>query len=393
MMYQVDVVQNSSLGGTDWVVQNINMPGLQCYPGTIESIPNDDLHLGFHGNMGFGFPNDAFYTLQSAGTPSWIPPIEVSGTYGCADMKLAMMDNSDAHMVGMETSGNFYTGNLIYMTNQSGPWTSMYLMQGDSYDPSLIMDPQGNGNMVFKEYEGSQDHDVFYYGYVELEGPQPAVDVTLTPESMSIIIPVSGGSFDYTLEVESTIPLPMLFDCWIDIVPPTSLPPLLINQAEVTLEPYASRSRDMAQYVPDRAPGGTYWLRALAGTYPNVIVDADSFLFGKLGFDGGQMIDAGWFSETITAEAKPTSTVLVGAYPNPFNPTTVIGYQLSEDSFVGLSIYDVSGRLVSELVGGWRNAGVHEVEFNASALTSGVYFTRMAVRNRSTQVEKLILLK
>jgi hypothetical protein len=67
----------------------------------------------------------------------------------------------------------------------------------------------------------------------------------------------------------------------------------------------------------------------------------------------------------------------VYASPNPFNPSTVISYQLSVGSFVNLAVYDVLGRKVVELISGWRNAGLHEVTFDGSGLASGVYIYRL----------------
>jgi len=60
-------------------------------------------------------------------------------------------------------------------------------------------------------------------------------------------------------------------------------------------------------------------------------------------------------------------------YPNPFNPTTVIGFQLSVDSEVSLSVYDVLGRRVAVLANTRMAQGNHQVTFDASALSSGVY--------------------
>ncbi len=69
----------------------------------------------------------------------------------------------------------------------------------------------------------------------------------------------------------------------------------------------------------------------------------------------------------------PATFSLEAPYPNPFNPITAISYQLPALSFVNLTVHDVSGRQVAELVNGWMGAGVHEVNFEASGLASGIY--------------------
>lgn len=64
-------------------------------------------------------------------------------------------------------------------------------------------------------------------------------------------------------------------------------------------------------------------------------------------------------------------------YPNPFNPNTVIRYQLPVSSTVSLKVFDLLGREVAVLVDGKVTAGTHEVTFNASGLSSGVYFYQL----------------
>jgi len=64
-------------------------------------------------------------------------------------------------------------------------------------------------------------------------------------------------------------------------------------------------------------------------------------------------------------------------YPNPFNPSTVINYQIPVDGFVSLKIYDITGREVTTLVNRAQTKGRYEIKFDASNLSSGVYFYRI----------------
>lgn len=79
-------------------------------------------------------------------------------------------------------------------------------------------------------------------------------------------------------------------------------------------------------------------------------------------------------------------------YPNPFNPLTTIKYQLPKKSFINLSVYDVLGRKVAELVNKQQNAGFYELKFDASALASGIYI--YSIRSEKfNAVKKLMLIK
>ncbi len=87
-----------------------------------------------------------------------------------------------------------------------------------------------------------------------------------------------------------------------------------------------------------------------------------------------------------------TSFSLEQNYPNPFNPSTKIQYRIPNAEFVTLKVYDVLGREVATLVNEKKSPGTYEVEWNASAFSSSVYFYRLTSGDY-TAVKKLLLLK
>jgi tetratricopeptide (TPR) repeat protein len=88
----------------------------------------------------------------------------------------------------------------------------------------------------------------------------------------------------------------------------------------------------------------------------------------------------------------PTDYSLSQNYPNPFNPTTTIQYSIPKDEFVKLTVYDITGKVVKELVNGHKAAGRYSVEFNASSYSSGIYYYKIeAGQYNSTQ--KMMLVK
>ncbi|MCU0406574.1 MAG: T9SS type A sorting domain-containing protein, partial [Ignavibacteriaceae bacterium] len=91
-------------------------------------------------------------------------------------------------------------------------------------------------------------------------------------------------------------------------------------------------------------------------------------------------------------EESPTSFMLSQNYPNPFNPTTSIQYAISSKQFVSLKVYDVLGNEIASLVNEEKPAGTYEVQFDASAFTSGVYFYTIRTSN-FTNTRKMILIK
>ncbi len=80
------------------------------------------------------------------------------------------------------------------------------------------------------------------------------------------------------------------------------------------------------------------------------------------------------------------------AYPNPFNPSTTIRYQLPADSFAQLEVYDLTGKKVAQLVNGRRRAGDYQVTFDGSNAASGIYIARLHAGDFQA-TEKLVLVK
>jgi hypothetical protein len=84
--------------------------------------------------------------------------------------------------------------------------------------------------------------------------------------------------------------------------------------------------------------------------------------------------------------------VLEQNYPNPFNPTTMIEYSIASDGYVTLNVYNVLGQRVAGLVNGDVKAGTYEVNFDASKLSSGVYYYRIEA-NGFAGTRKMVLLR
>ena len=96
---------------------------------------------------------------------------------------------------------------------------------------------------------------------------------------------------------------------------------------------------------------------------------------------------------TVISPMSESGTIPTAAIsPNPFNPATALSYQLSAAGHVNLRVYDTAGRLVAELVNGWRDAGTHQAIFNASHLTSGIYLYHLAAGG-NVATGKLLLVK
>jgi len=105
-----------------------------------------------------------------------------------------------------------------------------------------------------------------------------------------------------------------------------------------------------------------------------------------------------WTKSVIIRYTGPTVFALDQNFPNPFNPSTTIQYQLPADSRVSLKVYDMLGREVATIVNEERPSGYHEVRWIASNTASGVYFYRLEAQplnggHRFQSVRRLMVLK
>lgn len=123
--------------------------------------------------------------------------------------------------------------------------------------------------------------------------------------------------------------------------------------------------------------------------------------WGPFNQDGGWQYPQNWMYTwlgdddvvvTDLDEQLPFAYNLDQNYPNPFNPATQINYSIANAGLVTLRVYDVLGRQVAELINRYQDAGSYNVNFNASKLTSGIYFYKIE-SGSFVQVKKMMLVK
>ncbi len=97
----------------------------------------------------------------------------------------------------------------------------------------------------------------------------------------------------------------------------------------------------------------------------------------------------GWIDFSLSV---PDKYFLHQNYPNPFNPTTNIKFEIPQSDFINLSVYDLNGKLIEEIVNENISAGIYEVKFSGKNLSSGIYFYRLK-SSKSVLTNKMILIK
>jgi photosystem II stability/assembly factor-like uncharacterized protein len=141
--------------------------------------------------------------------------------------------------------------------------------------------------------------------------------------------------------------------------------------------------------------GGANWESQPSGTSNSLraifmITANNGFIVG----DNGTILHTtnGGVTSVEYSNKVPTQFALLQNHPNPFNPSTVINYEISKSSFVKIKVYDVLGREIAIMVNEEEPAGKYSITFNGSNLSSGIYFYSITA-GRFHQTKKMVLLR
>lgn len=155
-------------------------------------------------------------------------------------------------------------------------------------------------------------------------------------------------------------------------------------------------------YAPNPYEGGSSISHWDVSALPNLLMEPaiNSDLSSDVDLTLAQMADIGWLElPTGIADggAPSRGLTLLTSYPNPFNPTTAIRYELSNEQDISLAIFDVRGRRVRSLYSGTKSPGMHEDIWDGRdergvPAASGVYYVRLA-GDEQMLTRKIVLLK
>jgi hypothetical protein len=294
----------------------------------------------------------------------------------------------------------------VYSTNGQLLQEAQVVVTGDeNWNPDLAAGPDGFLAFTWAgPWPGVGSAKILYSYAGRPEGIGPAVSLEMAPAGATVL-PASGGALRFTLTLQNYEVTTQRAQIWtVTRLPDNSWLGPIWGPMGLTLPGNWSLTRLRVQVVPGHAPAGTYWYEGRIGSYPDSIWACDGLAFTKLGTGGLGLGGDEWantgedFTVDVGAHSSPRRTPLqaeefsVSTLPNPFNPSTVLSFELRDASSVKLAVYDISGRLVATLADGWREAGEHEIMFDGTVLPSGLYICRFQAREFEA-VQKLILLK
>jgi hypothetical protein len=151
-----------------------------------------------------------------------------------------------------------------------------------------------------------------------------------------------------------------------------------------------SHGSDFSIELTDKAMIADYRTNGNSTTLIVVAPDGEELFEASGDFTVEEVIVANENSQATIA--MPTELTLSKAYPNPFNPSTTFDVYVPAEGAVSLSVYNVMGQLVDVLHSGSMAEGSHSITWNASNMTSGMYFVR-AESTSGISVQKVMLMK
>ena len=327
---------------------------------------------------------------NSAGSQQWVASYNGPGNSVDEAQKVVVDGSGNFYVTGLSTGSGTYSDYCTIRYSPAGgqQWVARYNgpLNGNDGAHSMVVDAGGNAYVTGFSWGDGTAADYCTVNYnswgaqqwvARYNGPGNSTDVAYSiaaDQAGNVIITGkslgSGSDYDYcTVKYGSDGT-----QQWI----------ARYNGPGNGADEAISLALDLA--------GNVYTTGSSAGTG----TDLD---YATIKYSGGNMDNWLQVEATILGQPLPQECRLEPNYPNPFNASTVLSYQLPVASNVTLRVYDTAGRLVETLVDGWRSAGVHELTFDASHLPSGMYVYRIQARKGASvpgewsESGKMMLLK
>jgi len=323
--------------------------------------------------------------------------------YGGSDMEHAfsVQQTTDGGYISVGYTWSFGAGwsdVYLWKTDASGNtlWTRTYGGHLDDYGRSVQQTSDGG-------YIIAGDTKSFGPGYsgawllrIAGEASLPDVTIEIVPDNPPVTVP-QGGSFGFTGTLTNNTREIQAVDAWTMAIGPQkeTYGPFKMRN-DVALDPLETRTRQFNQRVPNLAPLGFYTYIAYCGDYPSTVMDSSFFEVEVIQGQFTEADEAGWILTGSFLEGDlpdlPSDFALLSNYPNPFNAQTVIEYQLPVSSIVKLEIYNLLGSKVATLMNGEQEAGYKSVTWDASEVSSGIYFYKLTAGDY-TETRRMMLVK
>ncbi len=354
------------------------------FPGYNSNIHSRDI-LFLDENTGFVVSDDNLIFKTTDGGVSWTI-VHNDGTEGVQLKAIGFWDDNNGLAVGN-------SGTMLKTTDGGNNWTS--IEAPSSYDLNGLALCYENftgivgaeNNILAKTTNAGTDWSI-----TELPTYLSVEDMAMSDDYQTIY---ASGMSDYiTKTVDQG-------ENWTQYSVPSTLGNFILSIAISNVDHNLIAIGDEKGHVYVSYTGGEDW-----EDYSPVFTVEYERPINDIAFDGLDMwivSDNGYIAkQTIITKVEPIDNNipnefnLAQNYPNPFNPTTTISFGLPEQSTVSLQIFDITGKVLEELLKNeYLPAGTFSYSFDAKNLSSGIYFYRITAKGSKnfTMIKKMLMLK
>ncbi|MBD3234456.1 MAG: T9SS type A sorting domain-containing protein [candidate division Zixibacteria bacterium] len=346
------------------------MPGYEVLGFTGSWLDNDALHC-----RAMGVPDVEMLHIAHVPLPDEVPAGE---SYEIAAL---IQDCSYAGLINDSLK--------VYYSVNGGVWNSVPMTVGGDPDSFYGYIPEQPAGSRIAYYLKAADYSgrVETHPYIGQPGAHQVVvsgllcgDIDMVPDDYPINVP-PGGSFGLTGFIGNPNDEAITIDVWVGVAYQSTFYQLW-NFPNISLSPGQYVNSHLIQSVPGYAPSGTYDYVSYCGDKP-VKCDSASFEFTVTGnaVPGGAdewLLDGEWGA----GSTLPSEVAVIGNYPNPFNATTTIRFELPESGRVNLEVYNIAGQRIATLANRNMSAGEHSIKWDASENPSGVYFYKLSIGDK-----------
>jgi len=274
-------------------------------------------------------------------------------------------------------------------------WTRTYGGSGSDY--ARCVQQTADGGYIVAGWTSSFGAGASDVWLLRVAGKRPRVSIEIVPDDPPVRVP-QGGSFGFTGTLTNNTGEPQTTDIWTMAVgPQEGIYGPFKQFHDLPLDPFETRTAHFNQRVPGLTPLGFYSYIAYCGDHPSTVIDSSFFEVEVIPATSGGAGVVGWlltgsFGTSDDLAHTPCNFDLLGNYPNPFNARSAIKYQLPEARDVKLEVYNLIGQKVATLVNGVEEAGYKSVDWDASNVSSGIYFYRLTAGD-FTETKRMMLVK
>jgi uncharacterized delta-60 repeat protein len=332
-----------------------------------------------------GYTDYLTIKYNSSGVQEWVKTYNGIGNFTDRSTSIAVDGSGNVYVTGQSygigTSSDYAT--IKYNSSGAEDWVKRYNGPGNSFDGASAIAVDGSGNVyVTGQSDGigtSSDYATIKYNSSGAEDWVKRYNGTgsSTDRGLSIAVDLSGNvymtgeswgsssNFDYITIKYNSSGIPQ----WI----------------ERYNGPYDS---DRGSLIAVDLSGNVYVTGESFGGYGTQL----DFATIKYSQRNKKLIGGISISDSFLEPELPKDYSLAQNYPNPFNPSTTIKFSLPTDENVVITVCDISGKRVSELLNQKMSSGYHEINFDGSNISSGVYFYKI-ITSKFTDIKKMVLVK